>query len=220
MPGERRSSAGWHADLVTYDATTPETQPDDDRTTAPLDRLSWPRRTERLTLRRVTMADEAAIWEYRRLDEVSRWGSWLPAGRSDWHEILGRRLRDLLVVELDGRVVGDLMVRVEDAWAQREVAEAAKDKQAELGWTIHPEVGGQGYATEAVREVLRMCFEDLGVRRVVAEAFADNEPSVRLAERVGMRREHHAVADALHRDLGWVDSVGYALLAQEWAARV
>jgi len=207
-------------DTQTDDAQITDAQPGESQTApAPLDRLVWPRRTERLSLRRVTLADEAAIWEYRRLDEVSRWGSWLPTDRADWHEILGRRLRDQLVIELDGRVVGDLMVRVEDSWAQREVAEAAKDQQAELGWTIHPEVAGQGYATEAVREVLRMCFEDLGVRRVVAEAFADNTPSVRLAERVGMRREHHAVADALHRDLGWVDSVGYALLAQEWAAR-
>lgn len=186
---------------------------------APLDRLTWPRRTERLTLRRATLADEAATWEYRRLEEVSRWGSWHPADRSDWHDLLAARLRDLLVVELDGRVVGDLMVRVEPAWSQREVAEGAVEQQAELGWTLSPEVGGQGYATEAVREVLRLCFEDLRLRRVVADAFAANEPSVRLAERVGMRRELHAVGDALHRDLGWVDSVGYALLADEWAAR-
>ena len=205
---------------MTDDAQTDEPQTADAPSApAPLDRLCWPRRTERLSLRRVTLADEAANWEYRRLDDVSRWGSWHPADRADWHEILGRRLRDQLVIELDGRVVGDLMVRVEDAWAQREVAEDAREQQAELGWTLSPDVGGQGYATEAVREVLRLCFEDLKVRRVVAEAFADNEPSVRLAERVGMRREHHAVADALHRDLGWVDSVGYALLAHEWAAR-
>jgi RimJ/RimL family protein N-acetyltransferase len=207
-------------DTQTDDTQITDAQPGESQTApAPLDRLVWPRRTERLSLRRVTLDDEAAIWEYRRFDEVSRWGSWHPADRADWHEILGRRLRDQLVIELDGRVVGDLMVRVEDAWAQREVAEAARDQQAELGWTLSPDVGGQGYATEAVREVLRLCFEDLGVRRVVAEAFADNEPSVRLAERIGMRREHHAVADALHRDLGWVDSVGYALLAHEWAAR-
>ncbi|RII87839.1 N-acetyltransferase, partial [Clavibacter michiganensis] len=80
-------------------------------------------------------------------------------------------------------------------------------------------VGGRGLATEAVRAALRIAFEGLGVRRVVASAFADNGPSLRLAERVGMRRESYAVADSLHRDLGWIDGVGYALLAEEWAAR-
>lgn len=33
-----------------------------------------------------------------------------------------------------------------------------------------------------------------------------------------MRRELHGVRDSLHRDLGWVDTLGYALLADEWRA--
>ncbi|AWG02252.1 N-acetyltransferase [Clavibacter michiganensis subsp. insidiosus] len=131
----------------------------------------------------------------------------------------GAMLRDQLVLELDGRVVGDILVRVEGAWAQREVAHLAVGTQAELGWTLDPAVGGRGLATEAVRAALRIAFEGLGVRRVVASAFADNAPSLRLAERVGVRRESYAVADSLHRDLGWMDGVGYALLAEEWAAR-
>ena len=61
--------------------------------------------------------------------------------------------------------------------------------------------------------------EDLGLRRVVATCFADNEPSWRLMERIGMRREQHAVKDALHRSGAWLDSYGYALLATEWATR-
>lgn len=54
------------------------------------------------------------------------------------------------------------------------------------------------------------------MRRVVASAFLDNAASVRLMERVGMRRETHAVAESLHRDGRWLDTVGYALLAEEW----
>ena len=69
-----------------------------------------------------------------------------------------------------------------------------------------------------VRELLRICFEDLRLRRVTANAFAANEASWRLMERVGMRREGFSVADSLHRDLGWVDGVLYALLADEWSA--
>ncbi|GAA4667850.1 hypothetical protein GCM10025780_07800 [Frondihabitans cladoniiphilus] len=108
------------------------------------------------------------------------------------------------------------MVRVEDAWGQREGAAQAAGRQAELGWTVNPSSGGRGYATEAVRKALRLCFEDLRLHRVVANAFASNEPSCRLAERVGMRRELYGVRDSLHRDLGWIDGVGYALLAEEW----
>ena len=194
--------------------------PDDDPTAAaPLDRVAWPVRTERLLLRRMTTADAPAMWAYRRLDEVTRWVTSRPVDEAAWIAGSAALLRDQLVLELDGRVVGDVMVRVEDAWAQREVAHLAAGTQAELGWTLDPAVGGRGLATEAVRAALRIAFEGLGVRRVVASAFADNGPSLRLAERVGMRRESYAVADSLHRDLGWIDGVGYALLAEEWAAR-
>lgn len=187
-------------------------------TATPLDSVSWPRRTDRLSLRRVTAADAGQMWAYRRLEPVTRWVTRCFSDRGDWETHLSGGSRDLLVVEREGRVVGDVMVKVEDAWAQREVADQARGVQAELGWTLDPAVGGQGYATEAVREVLRVCFEDLGLRRVTADAFAQNEASCRLAERVGMRREVYAVRESLHRDFGWVDSVGYALLAEEWMA--
>jgi len=126
------------------------------------------------------------------------------------------RVATTLVVEKDGAVIGDLMLEVQDGWAQSEVAEHGKRSQAELGWTMDPAHGGQGYATEAVAELLRISFEDLGLRRVFGLCFSDNEPSWRLMERVGMRREQHNRRDSLHRTLGWLDGYGYALLAEEW----
>jgi RimJ/RimL family protein N-acetyltransferase len=116
-------------------------------------------------------------------------------------------------------VIGDLMLAIEDAWAQAEVAERARGVQAELGWTFSPSYGGRGYATEAVAELLRICFEDLGLRRVYGQCFADNVPSWRLMERLGMRRESHNVRDSLHRSGEWLDGLAYALLADEWRAR-
>jgi RimJ/RimL family protein N-acetyltransferase len=64
--------------------------------------------------------------------------------------------------------------------------------------------------------MLGICFSGLGLRRVVANCFADNTPSWRLMERLGMRRESHAVAESLHRSGRWLDGYSYALLADEW----
>ena len=91
-------------------------------------------------------------------------------------------------------------------------------EEAEIGWCLSPAHQGHGYVTEAATELVRICFEDLGVRRITAAAFADNLPSLRIMERLGMRQESHGVRDSLHRDLGWVDGVVYALLADEWRA--
>jgi len=66
--------------------------------------------------------------------------------------------------------------------------------------------------------LIRVCFEDLGVRRLTASAFNDNVPSLAVMERLGMRRETHGIRDSLHRDLGWVDSATFALLVDEWRA--
>ena len=108
---------------------------------------------------------------------------------------------------------------ISDAWAQSDVAEQAKGVQAEIGWALDPAYAGQGLATEAAAELVRICFEDLGLRRVKALCFADNKPSWRLMERLGMRREEYAVQDSLHRTKGWLDGMTYALLADEWRAQ-
>lgn len=181
--------------------------------------LAWPAVTARLTLRPAELGDSEALWGYRRLPEVSRWLGWRPADREDWETGYRTRYLNLLVVEEEGRIIGDIMIRTVDGWAQREAQEEAVDSQAELGWTFHPDAGGRGYATEAVEAVMSLCFVALGLRRVQADAFEKNEPSWRLMERVGMRREAHTVRASLHREFGWLNGVSYALLAAEWLSR-
>ena len=185
---------------------------------AKLDDVAWPVRTARLSLRRASTADLDATWRFRQLDEVNRWMTSAPTSREDYRLKFEdpERLAKTLVIELDGEVIGDLMVAIEDAWAQSEVATQARGVQAELGWCLDPEHQGRGYATEAVTALMRLCFDDLGLRRVTANCFADNEESWRLMERLGMRREVHTLRESLHRSGEWLDGMGYALLADEW----
>ena len=189
--------------------------------TRSLSDLTAPLRTARLTVRAARTEDLATVGAYRRLPEVSEWLPTLPATAEEHvtHIATPERLAKTLVVELDGTLIGDLYLSVEDAWAQAEVADRATGVQAEIGWCLDPAYQGKGYAAEAVAELIRTCFEDLGLRRVVATSFADNTASWRLMERLGMRREQYAVADALHRSGAWLDGVTYALLAEEWRAR-
>ena len=84
-----------------------------------------------------------------------------------------------------------------------------------FGTLVDPAYGGHGYAAEAVSAVLDHGFDVLGVRRVTAGCFADNAASVRILEKLGMRREQHGVQDSWHAELGWVDGATYALLADE-----
>jgi RimJ/RimL family protein N-acetyltransferase len=183
-----------------------------------LDDVTFPLRTERLLIRRATPSDADAVWAYRHLEPVSRYLTTLPSDLEEFRTgfTKAERINLTLIVEHEGVVVGDLMVRIQDAWSQTEVVEQARSTQAEIGWALDPAHQGNGYATEAARELLRMCFEDLRLRRVEALCFAENEPSWRLMERIGMRRETHAVAESLHRSGQWLDGLGYAMLSDEW----
>jgi RimJ/RimL family protein N-acetyltransferase len=194
--------------------------PSDEAPQPPLNALRGPVRTERLTLRASTADDAEPTFAYRRLEPVARWLTRLPSDLETYRAAFTdpARLAATVIVELDGRIIGDFMLRVEDAWAQVEVAEQARGRQAELGWVLDPAFTGHGYATEAARRLLRVCFEELGVHRVVAGCFVDNGASWRLMERIGMRRETHSLRDGLHRSGRWLDGFTYAVLADEWAA--
>ena len=179
--------------------------------------VQWPLTTERLTLTPFTAQDAPAVWEFLQLEQVNTWTAssftgpddvaerWLPQGSQ-------------LVVRVGETVIGNCMIQVQDAWSHAEVTEQARHTQAELGWTFHPEHHGRGYATEAVRVLMELSFTQLGLRRVEAQCFADNIPSWRLMERVGLRREGVFVKESLHRTHGWIDGMSYALLAEEYAA--
>lgn len=54
------------------------------------------------------------------------------------------RLAQTLVIELDDRIIGDLMFQAQDAWAQTEVAEEARGVEAELGWVLSHDCEGHG----------------------------------------------------------------------------
>lgn len=182
-------------------------------------RLTWPRSTERLTLRPATAEDADAMFGYRSLEPVARWMTMLPTDLDAWRADFDKRHPHALMVVLDGEVIGDLFLKTEDAWAQAEVRDRARDVMAEIGWCLAPAHEGHGYATEAVRELLAIAFDGLGLRRVVANSFEANEPSWRLMGRVGMRREALTLGESLHRDGEWLDSVAYGLLAEEWRNR-
>jgi RimJ/RimL family protein N-acetyltransferase len=190
-----------------------------------LHQVPWPIRTERLLIRPLEDADLAAVWEFRRLPEVNRWLGRAPATREAFDDTYSEPERRAItfVIELPdaaGRtIIGDLMLKIEDGWAQAEAADAARGVQAELGWVLAPAHVGRGYATEAVSAMIDLCFGALGLRRVHAGCFAVNEPSWRLMERLGMRREEDSRQTALHRSGEWMDGVNYALLADEWPGR-
>ncbi|HSP72064.1 MAG TPA: GNAT family N-acetyltransferase [Gaiellaceae bacterium] len=88
------------------------------------------------------------------------------------------------IVELDGEAVG----LVEVNYAGAGIKGIAPD-EVELGWAIAEEQQRRGLATEAVRAALADAWERVAPPWFVAYIRPDNAASMRVAEKLGMRRE-------------------------------
>lgn len=176
-----------------------------------------PRYTERLVLRPLRHGDEADVLAYRRRADVCRYMPTNPlddisvrafiADRISATKIAADNAFIMLAVEHDDLVIGDVMVR----------AGQLADRQAEIGWVLNPDYQGQGFATEAARELIALAFGELSMHRAWAQLDPRNVASARLCERLGMRQEAY-----FHQDIWfkgeWGDTAIYAMLADEWNA--
>jgi len=93
--------------------------------------------------------------------------------------------------------------------------------EPEIGWTLHRKHWRQGYGTEIGQTMLRLGFDILNLRRIIAGCNAENRGSYRIMEIIGMRREAHFIkaqfgGSAL--DNRWCDRYQYAILQDEWGA--
>jgi len=189
----------------------------------------YPVRTARLLLRPLREDDAEDVVAYRSRSDVCRWVPFAPLGRDEVLDRIRSSLGQLtdegqaltVGVELpaahapagvlDGRparraiVIGDVVLM----WRSREHA------TAEIGYVFHPDYGGQGFATEAVRALLDIAFGTYRFRRITARIDARNLASLRLAERIGMRQEAHLVENEWFKG-AWSDEIDYAMLHREW----
>ncbi|MFG3581658.1 GNAT family N-acetyltransferase [Micromonospora chersina] len=101
-------------------------------------------------------------WRERYAPYAGRWGLWAIELRE-----AGRAVGSVLLKPLPGR---DGVTPTDDI---------------EVGWHLHPDAQGHGYATEAARAVLEREFAT-GTPQVHAVVMAGNEPSMAVARRLGM----------------------------------
>lgn len=182
--------------------------------TRKIDPLSlFPATTERLRLRMHKHADAQALQSIYAKPEVARYLLDDPWSAADARRHLSRRIAQTglddgtalaLVIEHNGAVAGDVLLWLTDT--ERRIAE--------IGWVLDPEHGGQGFAREAVSEVLRISFERYRLHRVSAQMDARNTASAKLAAATGMRQEAHLRQDWWSKG-EWTDTLIFATLASD-----
>ncbi|MBS45049.1 MAG: GNAT family N-acetyltransferase [Nocardioides sp.] len=179
----------------------------------------WPATASDLLFREATEADVEALLAFRNDPEVNRFMVRTHVDPEDLRrEVLASPMSPTdysCVVERDGHVVAMGFLDVVDGAGQ---PGHPRGTDGVIGYVVRSDAARQGVGTATASALLHAAFERLGLRRVTARANADNVASVRVLERAGMRRERYAVQALWHQELGWLDEVEYALLAEEWTS--
>ena len=170
----------------------------------------------RLILRRFSDLDLAPFVAYRNDPCVYRYQSWDGYSEHDALDFIseqkslepclpGRWFQLAIELKKNGALIGDCAFKIE----------AQDPRQAEIGFTLASEHQGLGYASEAVSRLLDYLFSDAGLHRVTAITDCENQSSVALLERLGMRCEGHFIQNAWFKGK-WGDEYLYAILEAEW----
>jgi RimJ/RimL family protein N-acetyltransferase len=177
----------------------------------------YPIETERLLLRPFEPGDLEPLHAIHSRADVARWLYLEPRDEGEVREMLDRKMGDRAIAEEGdrlslagvlregGELVGDFSLR----WRSKE------HRQGEIGFVVHPEHQGRGYATEASAVLLRLGFEGLGLHRVVGALEPRNTASARVLERLGMRHEGRLVENEWVKG-EWQSEDVYAILDREW----
>ena len=171
-----------------------------------------PIETARLRLRRFVPGDVAALHAIHSRADVTRWLFWDPRSEDEVRaSIEGHIARPLeqgavLAIDLDGTLIGRANLAI------------GEHRQGELGFIVHPDHQGQRYATEAAEAMLELAFETYDLHRVAGSVEPRNMASVRVLERLGMRKEAHLIENEWVKG-EWSSEAIYAILAREWRER-
>jgi len=176
-----------------------------------------PVRTARMTLRPIEAEDRK---EFVRVLETGRaaYAPWLPAlaPGETWEHLFERDLEKassdthlrLVGVLSDGRIAGSFNLG--------EIVRGVFDC-AYGSWRTDPKLWGQGFGTEGVSALLDIAFSHhggVGLHRVQANIIPANGRSIRLAERVGFRREGLALKYLKIAGV-WQDHLMFAKVTEE-----
>lgn len=147
-------------------------------------------KTERLILRKWTQADAESLFEYAKDPLIGPIAGWQPhKSIEESHDIItnvlnGRECYALCEKE-NGKAIGCIELRLNGHTDMTD-----KDDECELGYWLGRPFWGKGYMPEAVREILRHAFEDIGMTTVWCGYYDGNSKSRRVQEKVGFVYHH------------------------------
>ena len=172
--------------------------------------------TPRLILRRLEMRDAPDLFDYSRDPQVAKHVLWdaqtsVSEARAYVRYMLSRyRAGEPASWGIEEKETGRVVGTIGYMWYQRD------NNACEVGYSLVRRRWNRGYMTEALAEVLRFSFEELGVHRVEAQHEVENAASGAVMRKCGMRKEG-TLRGRLYNKGRYVDVDLYAMLREDYA---
>jgi RimJ/RimL family protein N-acetyltransferase len=176
--------------------------------------------TERLILRPLTLDDAKDVAEYQSREEAVRFVPFSVRDEAAVIEAINRQTSKVPLVE-----TGDFMILGAQLKSTGQVIagfnlglDNKADRVGNFGYMVNPDFWGKGFAYEGSVGLLDYAFAQENMHRLIAQIDYRNTASIRLAEKLGMRREATFIE---HERLKgeWVTDHIYAILAREWLSK-
>ena len=171
-------------------------------------------KSERLIIRPWRRSDLDDFFEYASVDGVGQMAGWKPHENKEVsqkildHFIEGKKT---FALEYEGKVIGSLGIEKYD---EEKFPELKDSKAREIGYVLSKDYWGKGLMPEAVKEVIRYLFEEVGLDLILCGHFLSNSQSARVQEKCGFR--HYAFGQYKTRFDTIEDDETNILYKEEW----
>lgn len=171
--------------------------------------------TERLIIRPISILDADDMYEYAKTPLVGPSAGWAP------HTTIAETLNIIklmstiktpyelgtwaIVLKNNQKMIGTI-----------ELYNHFHHFKAELGYSLNPAYWGNGYTTEAAKEVISYGFDYLELKRIEVGTFLDNYQSQRVCEKLGFTKEGIARSGYFRYDGKIFDKVVFGMTLDEY----
>ena len=143
--------------------------------------------TQRLILRRWEQADAEDLYRYASDADVGPIAGWPPhksidESRAVIRDVLNGREAYAICLKEDGRAIGAIELKLN---GHTDLTD--RDDECEIGYWLGKPFWGRGIVPEAVTEMLRRAFEDIGMQKVWVGYYEGNSKSKRVQEKCRFR---------------------------------
>jgi RimJ/RimL family protein N-acetyltransferase len=143
--------------------------------------------TQRLILRRWNQKDAEDLYRYACDPDVGPIAGWPPhknpdESRAVIRDVLNGREAYAICLKEDGRAIGAIELKLN---GHTDLTD--RDDECEMGYWLGKPFWGRGIVPEAVSEMLRRAFEDIGMQKVWVGYYEGNSKSKRVQEKCRFR---------------------------------